>query len=173
LQTRNSTTYVYLPLATCYNIDFSLDSECRSQNQDGCHFSQGNHQTVLVSHIFICTPGIDTDSCRADGVYMGFPFIAYCGAVKNDGTLLQIAYDQCRLYRDALLIDGPTGKLWAHIYDDDNSTWIDKGIWATGIMLDFAPLHALSLSTKQVMDGQLWACFVLQLLFKRRHSMPA
>ncbi|KAG1716079.1 hypothetical protein ID866_1105 [Astraeus odoratus] len=68
----------------------------------------------------------------ADGVYMGFPFIAYYGAVKNNGTLLQIAYDQCRLYRDALLIDGPTGKLWAHIYDDDNSAWIDEGIWATG-----------------------------------------
>lgn len=75
---------------------------------------------------------INSDLTRADGVYMGFPFIAYYGAVKKNQTLLQVAYDQCRLYRDALLIDGPTGKLWAHIYDDTNSTWVDKGIWATG-----------------------------------------
>lgn len=63
---------------------------------------------------------------------MGFPFIAYFGAVTNNATLLQIAYDQCRLYRDALILDGPTGKLWGHIYSDDNNTWIDKGIWGTG-----------------------------------------
>lgn len=74
----------------------------------------------------------DSAQYWSDGVYMGFPFIAYYGAVKNNGTLLQIAYDQCRLYRDALLIDGPTGKLWAHIYDDTTSSWIDEGIWATG-----------------------------------------
>lgn len=74
----------------------------------------------------------DSAQYWSDGVYMGFPFIAYYGAVKNNGTLLQIAYDQCRLYRDALLVDGPTGKLWAHIYDDDTSSWIDEGIWATG-----------------------------------------
>lgn len=74
----------------------------------------------------------DSAQYWSDGVYMGFPFIAYYGAVKNNGTLLQIAYDQCRLYRDALLIDGPTGKLWAHIYDDSTSSWIDEGIWATG-----------------------------------------
>ena len=106
-------------------------------------------------------------------MYMGFPFIAYYGAVKKNGTLLQIAYDQCKLYRDALLIDGPTGKLWAHIYDDDNSTWVDEGIWATGIAFDLIYLHKLTLNMDQVMDGQLWPCFVLRLPFKRRHSIPA
>ncbi|KAG2147404.1 Six-hairpin glycosidase-like protein [Suillus bovinus] len=75
---------------------------------------------------------IDTRQYWADGVYMGFPFIAYFGAVTNNATLLQIAYDQCRLYRDALILDGPTGKLWGHIYSDDNGTWIDEGIWGTG-----------------------------------------
>ncbi|KAG2066895.1 Six-hairpin glycosidase [Suillus decipiens] len=74
----------------------------------------------------------DTRQYWADGVYMGFPFIAYFGAVTNNVTLLQIAYDQCRLYRDALILDGPTGKLWGHIYSDDNKTWIDEGIWGTG-----------------------------------------
>ncbi|KAG1901410.1 uncharacterized protein F5891DRAFT_1187693 [Suillus fuscotomentosus] len=75
---------------------------------------------------------IDSRQYWADGVYMGFPFIAYFGAVTNNATLLQIAYDQCRLYRDALILDGPTGKLWGHIYSDDNKTWIDEGIWGTG-----------------------------------------
>ncbi|KAG2049091.1 Six-hairpin glycosidase [Suillus hirtellus] len=75
---------------------------------------------------------IDSRQYWADGVYMGFPFIAYFGAVTNNATLLQIAYDQCRLYRDALILDGPTGKLWGHIYSDDNKTWVDEGIWGTG-----------------------------------------
>ncbi|KAG1735183.1 Six-hairpin glycosidase-like protein [Suillus lakei] len=75
---------------------------------------------------------VDSRQYWADGVYMGFPFIAYFGAVTNNATLLQIAYDQCRLYRDALILDGPTGKLWGHIYSDDTKEWIDKGIWGTG-----------------------------------------
>ncbi|KZT25813.1 Six-hairpin glycosidase [Neolentinus lepideus HHB14362 ss-1] len=75
---------------------------------------------------------IDTRQYWADGVYMGPPFLAYYGAVTKNQTLLQLAYDNCRLYRDALLIDGPTGPLWAHIYDDDNKTWVDEGIWGTG-----------------------------------------
>jgi len=33
----------------------------------------------------------------SDGVFMGFPFLAYYGAVFNNSTLLQEAYDQCRL----------------------------------------------------------------------------
>jgi len=74
----------------------------------------------------------DSRQYWADGVYMGFPFIAYYGAVTQNQTLLQIAYDQCRLYRDALLLDGPTGKLWGHIYSDDTKSWIDQGLWATG-----------------------------------------
>ncbi|KAG2123805.1 Six-hairpin glycosidase-like protein [Suillus clintonianus] len=74
----------------------------------------------------------DSRQYWADGVYMGFPFIAYFGAVTNNATLLQIAYDQCRLYRDALILDGPTGKLWGHIYSDDTKEWIDEGIWGTG-----------------------------------------
>ncbi|KIM81099.1 hypothetical protein PILCRDRAFT_512349 [Piloderma croceum F 1598] len=69
----------------------------------------------------------------ADGVFMGPPFLAYYGALHNNQSLLQLAYDNCRLYREALLIDGPTGPLWAHIYDDDTKSWIDEGIWATGL----------------------------------------
>jgi len=63
---------------------------------------------------------------------MGPPFLAYYGALRNNQSLLQLAYDNCRLYRDALLIDGPTGPLWAHIYDDDTQSWVDMGIWGTG-----------------------------------------
>ena len=63
---------------------------------------------------------------------MGPPFLAYYGALKQNQSLLQLAYDNCRWYRDALLIDGPTGPLWGHIYDDDTQSWVDKGIWGTG-----------------------------------------
>ena len=43
-----------------------------------------------------------------------------------------MAFDNIRLYRDALLIDGPTGKLWAHIYSETDESFWDKGIWGTG-----------------------------------------
>ncbi|KDQ62801.1 hypothetical protein JAAARDRAFT_45012 [Jaapia argillacea MUCL 33604] len=77
---------------------------------------------------------IDSKQYWADGVYMGPPFIAYYGAVTQNQTLLQLAYDNCRLYRDALLVPGPTGNLWAHIYSDDNKTFFDEGIWGTEIL---------------------------------------
>lgn len=66
---------------------------------------------------------------------MGPPFIAFYGGTTNNQTLLQTAYDQVRLYRNALLIDGPTGKLWAHIYSDDTKSFDDEGIWGTGEFL--------------------------------------
>jgi len=74
---------------------------------------------------------IDTKQYWADGVYMGFPFIAAYGAVTNNQALLKEAYTQCKLYRDALIQPGPTGPLWAHIFDD-NGTFVDQGLWATG-----------------------------------------
>ncbi|KAL5512744.1 hypothetical protein ACEPAG_3010 [Sanghuangporus baumii] len=67
-----------------------------------------------------------------DGVFMGPPFLAYYGAVTDNQTLLQLAFDNIRLFRDALLIDGPTGKLWAHIYNEETASFQDKGIWGTG-----------------------------------------
>ncbi|KAL5501362.1 hypothetical protein ACEPAH_8622 [Sanghuangporus vaninii] len=67
-----------------------------------------------------------------DGVFMGPPFLAYYGAVTNNQTLLQLAFDNIRLFRDALLIDGPTGKLWAHIYNEETASFEDRGIWGTG-----------------------------------------
>jgi rhamnogalacturonyl hydrolase YesR len=68
----------------------------------------------------------------ADGVYMGFPFIAYAGGVTGNQTLLQLAYDNVRLYRDALLLPGPTGPLWGHLFDDESQQFWDAGLWATG-----------------------------------------
>jgi rhamnogalacturonyl hydrolase YesR len=68
-----------------------------------------------------------------DGVYMAPPFLAMYGAVNNKIDLLQLAYDNCRLYREALLItNGTTGPLWAHAYMEDEEAWLDKGLWATG-----------------------------------------
>ena len=70
---------------------------------------------------------------RDDGVFMMPPFIAAYGAASNNQTLLQIAYDQCRLYRNALRQYGPTGPLWGHIFsDDDGGWWVDQGLWSTG-----------------------------------------
>lgn len=57
------------------------------------------------------------------------PFIAYFGALEGgqgERNLLQIAYDQCRLYRDGLKDDSG---LWRHIA---LGSWQDDTHWATG-----------------------------------------
>ncbi|KAF8523281.1 Six-hairpin glycosidase [Hysterangium stoloniferum] len=74
---------------------------------------------------------VDSLQYWADGVYMGFPFIAAYGAVTKNQTLLIEAYTQCKLYRNALLQPGPTGDVWAHVANDDG-TFADPGLWATG-----------------------------------------
>lgn len=41
---------------------------------------------------------ITSNVLNADGVYMGPPFFALYGLMTNNQTLLQLAYDQVRLY---------------------------------------------------------------------------
>ncbi|THV05421.1 Six-hairpin glycosidase [Dendrothele bispora CBS 962.96] len=65
----------------------------------------------------------------ADFVYMAPPFIAYFGSLQGgDGetSLLQIAYEQCSLYRDGLRDEGG---LWRHVAQ---GSWQDNTHWATG-----------------------------------------
>src|SRR6266403_2686222 len=66
---------------------------------------------------------------RADFVYMAPPFIAHFGALQNDSgglAILQIAYDQIRLYRQALFDQNVS--LWRHIANGSSE---DTGHWAT------------------------------------------
>ena len=46
---------------------------------------------------------------RSDFVYMVPPFLAYYGVLTQNATLLQLAYDQCRLYRQYLVDDDAGG----------------------------------------------------------------
>ncbi|KAG8709017.1 hypothetical protein FRC09_000911 [Ceratobasidium sp. 395] len=62
----------------------------------------------------------------SDFIYMVPPFLAYYGVINGNQTLLQEAYNQVKLYRDALL-DG-TG-MWQHIKMGSLS---DTGHWSTG-----------------------------------------
>lgn len=55
------------------------------------------------------------------------PFLAYYGAVNSNKTMLELAYNQIRLYRDQLR--EPSSGLWMHI---DLGSWQDTGLWATG-----------------------------------------
>ncbi|KAH7098847.1 Six-hairpin glycosidase [Auriculariales sp. MPI-PUGE-AT-0066] len=61
----------------------------------------------------------DTAQYWADGVYMGFPFIAYTGVVQDNQTLVQIAFDNCKAYHDVLVVTGPFGP---------RNGWAAKGI---------------------------------------------
>jgi hypothetical protein len=68
---------------------------------------------------------------------MAPPFIAYFGALQNDSgglALLQIAYDQIRLYRQALF--DPNASLWRHIANGSSE---DTGHWATGARASVYP----------------------------------
>lgn len=69
----------------------------------------------------------------SDAMYMMPPYLAFYGLVTRNNTLLQLAYDQIRLYRDGMrLTQGAATNLWGHIYLPDNRTWTDGGAWATG-----------------------------------------
>ena len=56
------------------------------------------------------------------------PFLAYYGVLSNNQTLLQAAYDQCRLYRQ-YLVDDDAGGMWKHIL---LGNFNDTGHWTTG-----------------------------------------
>lgn len=66
----------------------------------------------------------------SDAIYMGPPFLAYYALNSNDMSLLRLAVDQCRLYRQALKQESGGG--WRHIYSDDKQQFLDAGCWATG-----------------------------------------
>lgn len=61
------------------------------------------------------------------------PFLAAYGLYTSNQTLLQLAYDQIKLYRDLLRIqEGPGENMFMHIYNSTNITNSDTGAWATG-----------------------------------------
>ena len=66
----------------------------------------------------------------ADFIYMAPPFIAYYGALEagyEGQQLLQVAYDQVRLYREVLY--DPSVMLWRHIALGNGT---DPTHWGTG-----------------------------------------
>ncbi|KAI0641706.1 Six-hairpin glycosidase-like protein [Trametes meyenii] len=64
----------------------------------------------------------------SDFVYMVPPFLAYYGVLTKNQSLVQQAYDQCRLYRK-YLVDDDAGGMWKHILLGTNT---DSGHWSTG-----------------------------------------
>ncbi|KAI0740138.1 Six-hairpin glycosidase-like protein [Earliella scabrosa] len=62
----------------------------------------------------------------SDSVYMVPPFLAYYGVLTENQTLVQQAYDQCRLYRQYLVDDSG---MWKHIV---LGNFQDEGHWTTG-----------------------------------------
>jgi rhamnogalacturonyl hydrolase YesR len=95
--------------------------------------------------------------CRADGVFMGAPFLAYAGGVTKNQTLLQLGYDQVRLYRDVLVnTTAPTGLLWAHLYDEDGGSFWDPASWATGnAWAALGAVHVLATIQKSAFAGAM------------------
>ncbi|KIJ36672.1 hypothetical protein M422DRAFT_61143 [Sphaerobolus stellatus SS14] len=123
---------------------------------------------------------VDSKEYWSDGVFMGFPFIAYYGAMTNNQSLLMQAYTQCQLYRNALLMsNGPTGPLWAHIRDDSGS-FIDQGLWASGngwaaqgmlrVQAILMKSSFASSFTSEINDLKSWVKQILDGTFKALNS---
>ena len=100
----------------------------------------------------------------SDFIYMAPPFIAYYGALQG-GTvgqgLLQIAYDQVRLYRE-VLFDADVG-LWRHIAlgnGTDPTHWATGNAWAAaGALRVLATIQqscAAASMTSQQLDLRQW-----------------
>ncbi|KAL0570357.1 hypothetical protein V5O48_011603 [Marasmius crinis-equi] len=56
------------------------------------------------------------------------PFIAYCGIITNNLSLLPQFVDQCRLYRQILRAEGYSD-IWRHILNPSSTP--DRGLWST------------------------------------------
>jgi hypothetical protein len=65
---------------------------------------------------------------RADFVYMAPPFIAYYGLDQSNASLIEVAVEQCKLYREVLL-SPMYPSLWKHIVGNLHP---DAGHWSTG-----------------------------------------
>jgi rhamnogalacturonyl hydrolase YesR len=102
----------------------------------------------------------------ADNVYMVPPFLAYYGALTNNQTLLDLAYTQISLYRDALRHSDTN--LWQHtVYGGV----VDSGMWATGnawvvagcarVIATIQRSSFASSMSSQVADLQSWASEIL------------
>ena len=75
---------------------------------------------------------------RSDFVYMVPPFLAYYGVISQNQTLLQAAYDQCKLYRQ-YLVDDDAGGMWKHIV---LGNFQDEGHWTTGECHKLIPAYS-------------------------------
>lgn len=103
-------------------------------NNDAFSWAAGQQLDYLLNHAPRTPQGAishrsDQVQLWADFVYMAPPFIAYFGALQGDkggASLLQVAYEQCSLYRDALR---DSNGLWKHIV---LGSWQDTRHWGTG-----------------------------------------
>lgn len=95
------------------------------------------------------------------------PFLAYFGAVTNNQTLVQAAFDQIAAYRKGLQ-DGET-KLWRHMSEgpeaEDPNLWATGNAWAAaGIMRVLATIKRSQFAESmgdQMTQLQVWAAEIL------------
>jgi hypothetical protein len=95
------------------------------------------------------------------------PFLAYFGAVTNNQTLVQAAFDQIAAYRKGLQ-DGET-KLWRHMSEgpeaEDPNLWATGNAWAAaGIMRVLATIKRSQFAGSmgdQMTQLQVWAAEIL------------
>ncbi|KAK4047175.1 hypothetical protein OIO90_006284 [Microbotryomycetes sp. JL221] len=94
----------------------AADNQLRALLQDTPRTQDG-----AISH------RVEEVSLWSDFMYMVPPFLAYYGSINSNASLIQQAYDQCRLYRQYLRT--PETGLWQHILFGQHP---DPGLWATG-----------------------------------------
>ncbi|SCV70811.1 BQ2448_3573 [Microbotryum intermedium] len=78
----------------------------------------------------------DELSLWSDFMYMVPPFLAYYGTINANTSLIQEAYDQCRLYRQYLRTED--SGLWKHILwgsSPDAGHWASGNAWAAAGMI--------------------------------------
>ncbi|KAJ9629782.1 hypothetical protein H2203_002163 [Taxawa tesnikishii (nom. ined.)] len=74
----------------------------------------------------------EVEELWSDAVHMVPPFLAYYAVVSNDLDAMKQAVEQCRLYRDVLVVkeEGREKGLWRHIVGPSEKQ--DLNFWSTG-----------------------------------------
>ncbi|KAB5595514.1 hypothetical protein CTheo_975 [Ceratobasidium theobromae] len=125
----------------------------------------------------------DIDQTAKKSKYIDyFPFIAPYVTATNNKKLLQLAYDQCRLYvRYRGALRNPDNGLWRHIHDDDGkqliqfmdgtvatgNAWTAKGILNVAIITQKSGVGDVS---SQLNDLKTWVKEILSGTFARLDS---
>ncbi|EJD47722.1 Six-hairpin glycosidase [Auricularia subglabra TFB-10046 SS5] len=124
------------------------------------------------SHDGAISHRVEQTQLWADFIYMTPPFLAYYGMVTNNHSLVDLAYQQCNLYRNNLR--DKKLNLWRHMalgQHNDEGHWSTGNAWAAaGMLRVLATIKHSDMAgsfKKQMSNLEHWVSEILDGMYSR------